>query len=231
MSETTEPGRPSDFVRDLGDAVRKNPLSAALIGMGALWLFTSRSGAISAAAQDAWQGTTTALRSGGQNVKDSARATVDSLRDRGSQAADQMSDAGNRLANSTSEYVDAIPDMTGNMFDDARANLAELFRAQPLALGAVGLAIGAAVAASIPSTEAEASYLRESSDYVKQKAGEIAGEQAQRAVELGKKVVDAVADEARQQGLTAEGVAATARDLSDKVSRVADAAKRITSQN
>ena len=66
---------------------------------------------------------------------------------------------------------------------------------------------------------------------MKQKAGEIVGEQAQRAVEIGKKVVDAVADEARQQGLTAGGVAATVRDLSDKVSRVAAAAQRTTSQN
>jgi hypothetical protein len=231
MSETTEPGRPSDFVRDLGDAVRKNPLSAALIGMGALWLFTSRSGPISAAAQDAWQGTTTAWRSGGRNVKDGARATVDSLRDRGAQAADQLSGVGTRLGNSTSEYVDVIPDMTGNLFDDVRANLGELFRGQPLALGAVGLAVGAAVAASLPSTQTEAAYLGARSDYVKQKAGEIAGDQAQRAVEIGKKVVDAVADEARQQGLTAEGVAANARDLSGKVSRAADAAKKTTSQN
>ena len=29
----------SDFMQDLGDSVRKNPLSAALIGMGVLWLF------------------------------------------------------------------------------------------------------------------------------------------------------------------------------------------------
>ena len=229
MTETTESGRPSDFVRDLGDAVRKNPLSAALIGMGALWLFTNRSGAMSAAAQEAWQGTSTAWRSGGQNVKDSARSTVDSLRDHGVHAAGQLSD-GNRLADSTSEYVDAIPDVAGNLFEDARANLAELFRKQPLALGAVGLAIGAAVAASLPATETEAVYLRDSSDYVKQKAGEIVGDQAQRAVEIGKKVVDAVADEARQQGLTAEGIAATARDLSDRVSRVADAAQRTTTK-
>ena len=37
MNNVSEKG--SDFVQDLGDAVRKNPLSAALIGMGVLWLF------------------------------------------------------------------------------------------------------------------------------------------------------------------------------------------------
>jgi hypothetical protein len=34
MSNVSERGM--DFVRDLGDAARKNPLSAALIGMGVL---------------------------------------------------------------------------------------------------------------------------------------------------------------------------------------------------
>ena len=139
-----------------------------------------------------------------------------------------MSDAGNGLASSAKEYVDAAPDMAGNLFGNARANLEELFRAQPLALGAVGLAIGAAVAASLPSSEVESTYLGESSDYVKQMASEIAGQQTQRAVDIGKKVVDAVADEARQQGLTSEALTATARDLSGKVSRVADAAKKTT---
>ena len=38
MNSVSENG--SDFIHDLGDAVRKNPLSAALIGMGVLWLFT-----------------------------------------------------------------------------------------------------------------------------------------------------------------------------------------------
>jgi hypothetical protein len=38
MNSVSEKG--SDFIQDLGEAVRKNPLSAALIGMGVLWLFT-----------------------------------------------------------------------------------------------------------------------------------------------------------------------------------------------
>jgi len=38
MSDISERG--SDFIRDLGETARKNPVSAALIGMGILWLFT-----------------------------------------------------------------------------------------------------------------------------------------------------------------------------------------------
>ena len=38
MSDITERG--SEFIRDLGESARKYPISAALIGMGILWLFT-----------------------------------------------------------------------------------------------------------------------------------------------------------------------------------------------
>ena len=37
MTDVTEKG--SDFIKDLGDAARRNPISAALIGMGLVWLF------------------------------------------------------------------------------------------------------------------------------------------------------------------------------------------------
>ena len=37
MTDMTENG--SDFIKDLGDAARRNPVSAALIGMGVIWLF------------------------------------------------------------------------------------------------------------------------------------------------------------------------------------------------
>jgi hypothetical protein len=36
MNNVAETG--SDIMQNLGDAVRKNPVSAALIGMGVLWL-------------------------------------------------------------------------------------------------------------------------------------------------------------------------------------------------
>jgi hypothetical protein len=222
MNDTTE--RSSDFVQDLGDAIRKNPLSAALIGMGAVWLLSNRGGKVADAARDAWQGTTSTWRSGGQALREGAQATADAISGQGSQAADRLSDAGISLASSAREYARSAPDFAGNLLGDTRANLGELFRSQPLALGAVGLAIGAAVAASLPTSELERTHLGDSSDFVKQKASELAGEQSQRAIEIGKKVVDAVADEAHQQGLTVDALTASASDVSAKVARVASAA-------
>jgi hypothetical protein len=237
MRETSESG--SDFVRDLGDAVRNNPVSAALIGMGVVWLFASRTqgsspleriGGVADAAQDVWRGATSNLKSGSENMQGRVSAASTTLRNQGAKFIDGVSEKGGELAESVTEYAGSVPDLAGNLLDDVRSNMTELFRSQPLALGAVGLAIGAAIAASIPVTDTETEYLGETSDFVKQKVGEIAAEKSRDAVDLGERVVDAVADEARQQGLTAHGLKSAASEMAEKVSRVAGAVESSTFQ-
>jgi hypothetical protein len=212
MSDASE--RASDFVRDLGEAARNNPLSAALIGMGVFWLFTGGRGLdrLPDAARDVWRDTASGIRSAAEGPQNGTRTAVDPIRD--SAVADGFAE----------KIASGLPDMTGSMFDNVRSNVGELFRAQPLALGAVGIAIGAAIASSLPATDLETSYLGKSSDFVKEKAGTIIGEQAERATDIGKNVVDAVTDEARRQELTVDGLKATATKVSNKVQRVAKAA-------
>jgi hypothetical protein len=222
------------FVRDLGEAARSNPISATLIGMGAVWLFASRSqrGAdlirqsgisrLPDAARDVWEGASSSSRSGADNIGDA----TERIRRQSSSAVDGMTEAGQRLIRSASDYAGDLPDRAGNLFIDAKDSLNDLFKSQPLAIGALGIVIGAAIAAAFPTTEAEAEYLGETSEYVKQKASEIAGEQVERAVEIGEKVADAVAEEAHQQGLTKEGLKSAADQLSEKALRVAEAATR-----
>jgi hypothetical protein len=110
------------------------------------------------------------------------------------------------------------------MFDSARSNLTELFRTQPLALGAIGLAIGAGIAAALPSSEVEAAYLGETSDTVKAKAADFAAEQTARATAVAEDVRGAVTEKARKQGLTVEDAKSAVGDISAKVGRVVDAA-------
>jgi hypothetical protein len=112
------------------------------------------------------------------------------------------------------------------MIDEARSSLAELFRTQPLALGAIGLAIGAGIAAAMPATELEAEYLGESADAVKEKAWQFASEQASRAKSAAESAVSAAAAEARNQGLTVEGAKSAAGEISEKLGRVASAAQK-----
>lgn len=225
--------RLGEFVRDLGDAARRNPLSAALIGAGAVWLFAShspggtdlirRSGIdrLPDKAREAWEGAGSNLRAGAEMVRDTASDATEAAFDRGNEVADQVVQAGRRLTRTASDYADDLPERASNLFDDLRGGMSDLFQSQPLAIGAVGIAIGAAIAASFPTTDTETEYLGETSDFVKDKASAIAGEQVERVTEVGKKVAEAVADEARQQGLTVNDGLKAAADLSSKAGRVA----------
>jgi hypothetical protein len=235
----------SDFVRDLSDAARKNPISAALIGMGAVWLLTGGRTAervgdlvrgagfdrIPDAAGNALDTARSTLRSGSESVGKGISSATETLKDAGVSGLDRVTRAGSEVARTGSEYAGAaydyaqnIPDAGGALFSTARDNLSELFRTQPLALGAVGLAIGAGIAAALPATDLEAESFGEASDNFKEQAAGFASEQALRAAAVAEDVVTAVSDEARNQGLTVDAAKSAIADIPGKLGRVVDAA-------
>jgi hypothetical protein len=223
MNEKTESG--SSFVQGLRDAAGRNPVSAALIGMGVLWMLTGAKAP--AAAQsvvqsagldripEALENVRSGLKESAGSVKDAAASTLDAVREHGASTFDNVADYGRK-----------IPE-PGAVFDTARDGLAELFRAQPLALGAIGLAIGAGIAAALPKTDVEDEYLGEVSRTVKTQAAEIAGQQVEKATTLAGDVVEAVSAEARKQGLTPDGAKAAVDDITGRVGRVVAAGKSV----
>jgi hypothetical protein len=216
-------------VQGLGDAVKQNPVSAALIGMGVVWLFANRARSservapmrgVADAAPDVWKGA--ASQSSSEGVQSGISSMSSVVRDGATSASNAVGESGSRIAAAVADGARGIPELV-RTFSEARTNVSDLLRRQPLALGAIGLAIGAAVASSLPTTEAEREYLGETSGVVKEKTSKIAGEKAEQATEVGKRVFEAVADEAQKQGLTQEGLKSTASELSDHVTRLGGA--------
>jgi hypothetical protein len=189
----------SGFFGDLGDAAGRHPISATLIGMGALWLLS------------------------GQALKNErARPIVN----RASEALGPLgSGLRSGIQSAAPDWEDFDANAAGDAVSDIGSRLTEIFRRQPLALGVIGLAIGAGIAASLPMSEKESELLGEASGEFKDRAQEFATEQAERAKDRAKRAVDAAADEARNQGLSQEGIKSTAQDLSQKLERVFEAAK------
>jgi hypothetical protein len=235
MNNVSEKG--SDFIQDLGDAARKNPLSAALIGMGVLWLFAGsrpveRAGdfvrssgldRIPDAAGNAFDAARSIARSGTDAVGERVTSASGFVKDGVVDAVDSATRFGREYADTASEYMASIPGSGAEIFETVRSNLSDLFKAQPLALGAIGIAIGAGIAAALPGTEMEADYLGETSYSVRAKAAQFAAEQTDRVTTVAEAVVDAVKEEASTQGLTLEGAKTAAADISAKVGRIVDA--------
>jgi hypothetical protein len=261
----------SGFARDLGDAARENPLSAALIGMGVLWMFGGGAAGLARrvgvdrvdVSGTAWDAARS-MRNAGSAVGESMRNAAHSVRDAGTAVGnsvatsmqnasaalgESVSSTGRKMqggaaatldqatrfgqgqretvaeyARSVPEYARSLPESGGQMVQTLRSNLADLFRAQPLALGAIGLAIGAGIAAAVPSTKMEAEYFGETSDAAQEKAKQFVTEQTSRAKDAAEKAFNAATEEAERQGLTLQGAKSAAGQVSDKVSRVAQAA-------
>jgi hypothetical protein len=236
MNNASENG--SDFVRDLGDAVRKNPVSAALIGMGVLWLFSGSNSVARAAefvrspdldripdaARGALEGVRSALRSSTDAMGERVASVTGAMREGAADTLDSAAHYGRQYADSASEYMSSIPGTGSNVFDTVSSNLSRMFKAQPLALGAVGIAIGVGIAAALPATLLEAEYLGEASDATKAKAADFASEQAGRVSNVAENVLEAVTEEAQRQGLTPEKAKSAAEEISAKIGRVAGAA-------
>jgi len=222
MSDVTEQG--SRFLRDLGDAANRNPLSAALIGMGVLWLFAGRAGArkVRGFLGSASDVTGRSLESAGSAVSSGASAaqramgeSADAMQRRGADVLtdtwDAASRAGQGQMQAFSEYGSAATKKASGQLQDFSNNLTDMFQRQPFALGAIGAVIGAGIAAALPLTKMEATRLGDAADAVKERAG---------------RAMDAAADEARKQGLTTEGIKSAAGETTTRLGHVVDAANQ-----
>lgn len=212
-----------DFVQDLGDAVRENPVSAALIGMGLIWLITGAGNPLTRAQK-------LARRTGMDRLPNVAADAFSSSRDAVSSGLDAVSDGASSLASRASDGVQKLgalgssaPERGSELYSSLKDNLSDLFDRQPLFLGAVGIALGAGIAASLPSTDFEADLLGETSDDFRQTASRFVSEQKDNATDLAYGIATAAQEEAKAQGLTVDGLQGAASDTLHKVQNIAAA--------
>lgn len=238
-----------DFVTGLQDAVRQNPVSAALVGMGILWMFTGGNRITAAAAllPSAARATATGVGSGLEASANAVSALTERVRSVGSQVVDgvrgSISDASAAASETASNAYDAaksaVSDRTSKtnlpasgqsgtfpgMAGVLQSNLKDTLQRQPLLLGAIGLAVGAGMAAGLPPTRIESEFAGDTADRVTAQVKDFASEQIDRVTETAKRTLDAVKEEAAAQGLTPKAAKDGAAAIGEKVKTVANAAR------
>lgn len=160
-----------------------------------------------------------------QDVADSAKETLSSAGDKvsdvGHQVADKASTLGHQVADKASNLGHQVSDRASDLRRQAKSQVRrarvgfwQTMEENPLMVGAATLALGVIVGLMLPSTEREDELMGETRDHLLDQAKET----GQQMLDKGKHVAEAVADkvkqEARNQGLTPEGVV-------DKVKTVA----------
>lgn len=187
----------SAFVNNLSNQIQNNPIPAILAGVSLTWLMSAskqpparashNSGPSSShssgpsvsekagAAKDKLSSATDHARSSGQGLSQSARERGHQVAANASDLRDRASDAGQRTV-----------ERARSGFRSARDGYNHLLQEQPLVVGALAIAAGAALGALLPRTSAEDRMVGQTSDEqtqnLKQKA-EGFKEQAESKVE------------------------------------------------
>ncbi|MET4222033.1 hypothetical protein ABIB00_007269 [Bradyrhizobium sp. LB14.3] len=180
------------FFDHLVAAAKENPLAAVLIGGGALWLMAGddrikgAARSTAAAASGVVDGGVSTMRTAASALqRTAAPPTAPEMDHEGSlDGSDTLRSAASGVLSGTADKMraqfedgvemvrdgfaklgDQVPG--GEAVSKAKSSLSDVFEKQPLVLGVVGLAIGAAIAGASRTTDIENEYVGKTSDDVK----------------------------------------------------------------
>lgn len=217
---------PSEFGTNLATSVKHNPMPSMLVAVGLGWLMMSgksnnssnnisysmtsdsMSTGASSSQADLISGKAHEL---GSRVNTAAHQSMDKLRQTATGVRDQASDlihsagdATQRVSATLREKGNQLSYMARDKASRATESYNSLIKEQPLVLGALGIAIGALIGASLPRTRSEDQLLGETSDQVIGKIKEASQEQLSKVQTVAKRVAETAQTELQQQLQTEE---------------------------
>lgn len=193
--------------------------------------FRSAQEKISGTASSAYGSAAQVADSAYGSVTDAASTAYDGVSGAASSAYEGVSGAASSAYSSVADVAGKTYEKVGDLGSQAREQYDYYIDENPLAIGAVALAVGAAVGLSIPSTRYEGQLMGEARNNLMSKAQEAAGDLVDRvkqvAGEAQKTIGDevrhavdetkrTVADQAEKQGLTNAAASGESSDKNDK---------------
>ena len=163
---------------------------------------------------------TGALSDAATSTAQRVRETLDDGTDKVSDAVDQIKQGAARAGETVQDYSAAAADAGRQFKDRAKSLMSE----QPLLVAAMGVALGAVIAAALPKSKIEDELMGEASDAVKGTLVEVASDQYDKANTAAATVAGHAMTKAKDEGLCPEAAADASRRAGDKVKRVATAA-------
>lgn len=182
-------GNGGEFFQNLGTTVKNNPIPTVLASLSLAWLAMNQNRPIAPARVH----TGPSLMDRASAAASKVGQAVDSAKEQIRGAADTVTSRASSMADSVTARTSAVKDKAGTWRDGASDRLADgserlgrnahdltaqaretgaqakgqfehMLREQPLVLAAIGLALGAAVGAALPSTRHEDRLLGKTSD-------------------------------------------------------------------
>jgi ElaB/YqjD/DUF883 family membrane-anchored ribosome-binding protein len=178
------------------ETVKRNPIPAAMAGIGIGWLLTHRSSGQSSRAsweRARWTGSDRRFSrfddyqagrgsyGGGsdKSLTDRAGGAVDQVGQQASQFADTVGSKVSGAADQAKSTVGQVPDQVGGVARDVQWNAQRMVEENPLAVGAIAIAVGAAIGMALPETQTEQRILGPAAEKAISTAEQTASDAAQ----------------------------------------------------
>ena len=209
------------------DTVKANPLPAALTGIGLGWLFMSarrQSGSSRSQYRDVtyrdaayvegypagtypprYEEQGSGVSSTGQalgNARDKVGETATQAQDKAGELAGRAQEGASQLTSQTRNQVSHLGNQARYQARRASGGFQRMLQENPLAVGVLGVGVGAAVGLAIPETSKEHEVMGEARDTLVDKAQEKAQDVQQRAQRVAEEAQSAAQQEAENQGLS-----------------------------
>lgn len=190
-------GGSGEFFNNLSNTVKANPVPTVLTSIGLIWLMAGQN-------RQPQPHTSSSFSSGssGPSLTEKLTDKFSGLKQQGAGVRDRTSQMGHDMSSSVADARSRVgessrhaADSLRQQADRARGGFNHLLTEQPLALGAIGIALGALLAASVPTTRREDELLGQASDQLTDNLRHKAEEGYQKASAVGHDVANQVKQE------------------------------------
>lgn len=134
-------------------------------------------------------------------AEETAGAASERLRDAAGDVREQLHDYGQDASATGRRAAESVRDYA----DSGRRSLSDALDREPLVLGAIGLAVGAALGAMLPGTRFEDETFGKTRDSLVREAGRAVDRAAENAHHVASEALAAARDASEKEGLTIEG--------------------------
>jgi hypothetical protein len=206
-------GDPAGSERDFGSASRRAPRPRSTFKPGSDW--NDRDGADAASGSgvlDSVKSATTDAADAAIQAMDSAKATV--------------SDASDDIRAKAGEYTAAA----GDLAQQARQSVQDVFQREPLVMAALGLAVGTAIGAMLPSTAIEDEQFGRYRDKLGNAAEDLMGKGVETAKEVAAGAFETVKEGADRHGLKSRGDSSVVDQVGKVLKSTAEKTERAVRQ-
>ena len=211
-------GNGGEFMNNLGSTIKANPVPTLLTSVGLMWMMMGQnrsqpytnagmsSTGIVDSLRDKASGLSDTLHdkansmSGAVHDKtDSMRTQTQGFKDKAADMRSSTSDSMSSARQTVSEKAQTASETMRNQTAKAKSGFQYMLEEQPLALGAIGIAVGALLGATLPATERENRLMGKTSDRITDKVKMKAEQGYAKATEVGQDLADQATNRVKEE--------------------------------